>query len=721
VKTLLRAAQTYGMRWLAMRLTYELQIRSGYQTLRFPQRLWDTNELDRWLPAESPLKAHSYGDYWRQNRPPFFFGPLHRQQYRPLLCDLAGHTGVARLKNQVEQIRRGNLTYFFSTEGAVGQPPAWHRNPFTGQYSSATAHWSRIPMYSRQSGDLKFIWEPGRFAVAFTLARAYWTLGLEDCAELFWQLVESWRESNPPNHGAHWKCGQETSFRLMAWCFALYAFADSSATTNERIESLVGMIAAQADRIAKDHVYAHLQRNNHAISEGVGLWTVGLLFPELRKAQTWKGQGREILIREATDQIARDGSYVQNSTNYHRLMLQDYLWAIRLGQVCGDPLDPSIGERICKAAEFLEQLIDPSTGNVPNYGNNDGALILPLNGTDYSDFRPVTAAAHFLGTHERLFKTGLWHEDLLWLFGPKAFESSPARIASRSFSAEEGGYYVLRGQKSFALTRCTSYTYRPGQADMLAFDLWRNGENICCDPGTYLYYADPPWNNSLTSTSVHNTVSVDGRDQMTPGPRFIWLNWTKARLLARIQSADGVLDLFQGQHSGYAPTVHRRAIVRAGDDLWLVIDDILGTDPHEISLQWLLAPSEYALDPAANTMSLQMSENRVHLQWMAAGFLPHVTCGDEAAAPRGWRSRYYGVKEPALSFELKAAAEFPCRVITLFSFGNSPASFEQIGDQLVVNNALRLELEPLDAKHLMSLKKIAYETSKGITNITVQE
>ena len=139
------------------------------------------------------------------------------------------------------------------------------------------------------------------------------------------------------------------------------------------------MIAAQADRVARDHVYARLQRNNHAISEGVGLWTVGLLFPELRSAAEWRDQGRRILIEEAMRQIAGDGSYIQNSLNYHRLMLQDYIWAARLAEACDDALPGALLDRVERAVEFLYQTQDQESGRVPCYGNNDGALILPIN------------------------------------------------------------------------------------------------------------------------------------------------------------------------------------------------------------------------------------------------------------------------------------------------------------------------------------------------------
>ena len=568
-----QAINEYGFGWVAARLVYELQVRTGIQTLRFAQRPWDRNELARWLSADAPADPVEYKDYWRKRRQPFFFQPTDRPGYVKALREILGEQGQKTLAREAGQIQQGTFRYFSSQSGTLGFPPDWHSNPFTGQKTSPAAHWSRIPMYSRETGDLKYIWEPGRFASAYTLARAYWATEDESYAETFWQLIESWASANPPNQGAHWKCGQETSLRLMAWCFALYAVADSSSTTPERLFRIVGMIAAQADRVSRDHIYAHLQRNNHAISEGVGLWTVGLLFPELRNANEWRNQGRKILIEEGGRQIADDGSYIQNSLNYHRLMLQDYIWAVRLGENCGDHLPASLIGRIERAVEFLSQTQDLESGQVPCYGPNDGALIVPLNECDYTDFRPVIAAGNYLVRRNRIYEAGPWEEDLLWLFGPEALNAPIKPIRQISLSADEGGYYTLRGEHSFALTRCTTYRYRPAQADMLHLDLWWRGANIACDAGTYLYYADPPWNNNLTGTGVHNTVSVGGENQMINGPRFMWVEWTKAKMLSVARSSEGRLESFQGQHKGYlrlnAPALHRRAVLRAGDDLWL--------------------------------------------------------------------------------------------------------------------------------------------------------
>ena len=282
---------------------YEAQVRSGFQGRRFRSRPWAGNELGQWLQPGIPTDPIGYAAYRQQHHPHFFFDPTNQLIYGDILDKVLGEAGRQALAEEAEQIRQGNFRYFFTKSGQLGFRPDWHCNPFSSQRTSSTAHWSDIPMFSSETGDLKFIWEPGRFAAAYTLARAYWISRNEVHAETFWQLLESWVSANPPNQGAHWRCGQETSLRLMAFCFAFYAFAESPASTPDRLALLIGSIAAQADRVAGGHIYARLQRNNHAISEGVGLWTVGILFPELKMAGRWREVGKEILEEEAQIQI----------------------------------------------------------------------------------------------------------------------------------------------------------------------------------------------------------------------------------------------------------------------------------------------------------------------------------------------------------------------------------------------------------------------------------
>jgi asparagine synthase (glutamine-hydrolysing) len=696
------AAADYGVGWLASRVAYEAVVHSGFHARRFPRRPWDEHELLRWLGSSVSPEPRAYADHRAAQRKRFFVGD--RSLVAPVLRGLLGEPGIEVLRGEADRIVDGELTYFSSaTASTLAVDGGWHANPFTGQRLPSEAHWTRVPVYSPVTGDIKYVWEPGRFGFAYTLARAYWATDDERFPEAFWRLAQSWVRDNPPNTGAHWKDGQEIALRLMAWCFALHAFDGALASTPERVAELAGAIGAQADRIDRAHTYAELQRNNHAISEGVGLWTVGLLFPELTSASRWREHGRAILTSEAVRQIAPDGSYIQNSTNYHRVMLHDYLWALALGKAAGDPLPASVADRVGCAADFLYALQDEATGCVPNYGNNDGALVLPLSTCAYEDFRPVVGAARNLAHGSRTYAAGPWDEEALWLLGPQALDAPQDGGSRTSLAARDGGYYALRGARGFGVVRCVSYSYRPGQADLLHVDLWHDGVNVACDAGTYRYYDEPPWNGGLGATAAHNTVEVGGADQMAHGPHFMWLRWAKARARPLACGEQGTIEVFQGEHDGYRrldpPVTHRRSVLRAGDALWVVVDDLMGEGTQLAALQWLLSPADHTLDATGGQLRLDLFGGAT-VQWRTTGLASvraDVTCGDDSAAPRGWRSRYYGIRESALSLRVSGVASLPGRFVTVFVL--DPEWQAELGQDKVTARgpsgaALELEIGP---------------------------
>src|SRR5690606_1939062 len=114
--------------------------------------------------------------------------------------------------------------------------------------------------------------------------------------------------------------------------------------------------------------------------------------------------------------VDSDGAFSQHSTNYQRVMLDACLWAIRLGERNNELLSPRCVEAVHRAARFLWQLQDEATGRLPRYGQNDGALLLPLTNCPPEDYRPAlqTAAAH---AGQRWYPSGPWNEATLWLCG----------------------------------------------------------------------------------------------------------------------------------------------------------------------------------------------------------------------------------------------------------------------------------------------------------------
>src|SRR6202521_4527952 len=383
--TVLQIGRTFGVRDGLLRLSYELQRGSALMSRRMHSvGGWESWDLKHIAPKTSPEDILSIR---RRGGRPFLFSDS-----RSLAIDLKKILGAHAEESVVAEangILEGNLPFFGRLLFACGFPPRWFQNPATGQRVSPDRPWTQMRFASDDYGDLKFILEPSRFLFVYPLARAYAISGDERFPQAFWSAIENWAVSSPPMSGPLWICGQESSLRILAWSFALYAFLHSPATTPQRVSLLVSMIAAHAWRTVQTVGYARSQRSNHLISEAVGLWTAGTLYPELREAQVWQSLGAHLLQESVRDQITPDGVSQQHSFNYQRMILHLLLWTLRLAEIYRAPLHEDIRGRTQAAFDFMRPWVDAVSGFVPNHGSNDGSHILPLPACDYGDFRPL--------------------------------------------------------------------------------------------------------------------------------------------------------------------------------------------------------------------------------------------------------------------------------------------------------------------------------------------
>ena len=696
-RTLASLYRQLGLRWLTFRFAYAFRIRTGLIRLQMPAYQWKDRPLGTWLKKDIPSNPKSYAEWRRQNSPDFFFRGTNQFpeniSWNPQLA-----------VDEAERILSGEIKYFAHEFQKTGFPPDWHVDPITGIKLDSTKHWSQLS--DEEEVDIKFIWEASRFSFVYTLARAYAFNQDERYAEAFWQLIESWAESNPPNAGPNWMDGQEAALRLMAWTFGLYAFLDSPSTTPQRIANLTTFIAAHAQRIYSNTKFAIFTRGNHSISESLGLWMTGLLFPELKDSEKYLSFGRMSLEREAVQQIFPDGSYSMYSLNYHRFVLQMVLYAIRLGELNNSQLSDSVYRVANLSVDYLYQLIDPQTGQMPVYGSNDGALVLPLNNCDFTDYRPVLQLGSFLIKGKRFFESGAWDEDLYWLCGSESLMTKVDAPEQTNQSFSNGGVYVLHNADSKAVIRCTNFQERPSHADQLYVDLWWRGENIAIDAGTYLYSGDNIWRNGLAHTSAHNTVIVDSKDQMKMVSRFTWVDWAQGKVLQHDKKK------WQGEHDGYThlpdPVTHKRTVLMLDDDRWLVVDQLNGKQPHHYALHWLFCDGEFGVQQlaAAHKVLLtysdnKLSESRVSIQMgVLDGDARFSVVRADPQSTRGWRSKYYGQKEPAISARLET--DQPQVVFWTF-FGSEEDAVELDSGMLKIKSPTLTTTVDLDTLHLNTL------------------
>jgi len=375
------------------------------------------------------------------------------------------------------------------------------------------------------------------------------------------------------------------------------------------------------------------------------------------------------------------------------MVLQQLLWTLRLAEIHNIDLAPEIRARAIAAFIFIGEFVDCESGYAPNHGSNDGSNILPLTACDYGDFRPLLNLGTRILNRPPILQPGPWDEAELWLCGPSAKTSERESIThdatheANVSTASTAGYHRAGSRNSWALIKAAHHTRRPFQADQLHVDLWWRGLNLARDPGTYLYNGESPWNNGFAGTAVHNTVMVDRCDQMRRAGRFLWLDWAQAAgrsFSTTASTANANPDCFEGEHDGYRRlgVNHRRMVRSVTEDAWLIVDDLLGTDEHELRLHWLLPdlPAEViSTAPFCAILSADKARFRWNIFSSSPGSATIIRAGKNLEAEIassaedeklfGWESPTYGELCPAISLLYTVRAPLPVRFVTVILAG----------------------------------------------------
>jgi asparagine synthase (glutamine-hydrolysing) len=585
---------------------------------------------------------------------------------------------LGRLREQALRSAAGRIECFSRWDADFGNPIDWQLNPSTGRRWDVSVHWSRIFRQPVNPGDIKLTWEAGRFPQAYVMARA--AAHLPDLAgalkESFQAQVESFLAKNPYGYGVHWTSGQEIVFRQMAWVFAISTFEKLGHPLGSLREKIAAHLNEGAAHLVENFNYARKSvYNNHLLSEALGFYLASRLLPSHPESARWKKLGLEVLTEQAEAQFAADGGYIQNSHNYHRVALQDFLWAWVWVKREGETPSPSWKQAMEKSLDFLVAHQNPTDGRLPNYGSNDGSLPSLLSSADFTDFRPTLQAASLAVRGERIYEPGPWDEESAWFLGPAAL-SSPMRAPARTtVSFPVSGYHVLRGkdESNFGGFRCGTLRDRFSQIDMLHLDVWWRGQNVLVDGGSFLYNDKPEWHDHFFRTASHNTVVIDGRDQMLHFRRFKSVYWTRSQLL-KLQDF-GAWAWAEGEHYGYhrhpGHVTHRRQVLFAKDGLWVVADILSGEGEHSARLHWLGGLFQYAHKGGEARMELQTPAGPFSVQVLdSQGKLARgtVVAGRENP-PRGWLSRYYGEKIAVPSLVVDVRRQLPLVLISVLGGG----------------------------------------------------
>ena len=555
-----------GIKYSLFRLLYGINKKTGYLLKRFP------------------AKASSYfffsSDEWKKKDISIF--ELITDQYLP------NEKEKDDLKALYDKIIRGEIKFFGYKYFFLGKDYDWITNPLTGYRYNIDEHWSKIRDIDHLAGDIKFVWEKARFSYLLAIMR-YDRYFDTDNSEFIFNEIIDFIKHNPINKGPNYICSQEISIRTLNWLILLQYYKDSKHLNEALLNKILNHIYMQTK-----HVYDNINfsrysvRNNHVIVEASLLIIIGKLFPEFNDANAWFKKGLKLFSKEIDYQIYPDGTYLQFSHNYHRLIVQILTFVISFANHHDIELPVKIYDKAYLSLKFLYRCQYPESGKLPNYGANDGALIFPLNGNDFRDYRPQMDALHKLLTSKDLYNEIF--EDRSWfpLRENEYLSYDPLKEVQGISCFKDGGIYIIRENETITTLVNTKYKDRPGHADALHLDIWHKGENILPDAGSFSYNANEDMIRYFNGSSSHNTIMVENKDHMLKGNRFIWYYWIRNNSVETMEDNEKftVIAITHAYRYLKKDIRLKRTLIKYKDiNKWEVIDEIIAKPPHSKIVQ----------------------------------------------------------------------------------------------------------------------------------------
>lgn len=420
----------------------------------------------------------------------------------------------------------GIIAGFSSIELNYGNPIDWQLSPLTGKRCDVKQKWFMIPDFDKDRGDIKVIWEASRFSHFISLARAYLLTGNEEYYKAFSEQLQDWLKKNPYSYGANFKCSQECSLRMVNALLAFNVFKRAGIATDADASNVKDLIDRCYRKVLSNFFYAYkCIKNNHTISELMGMIVGAWCCDEQKQLE----KAYKLLNEVINEQFTVDGGYRQFSFNYQRLALQDIEVVLSIEGKIGRNLANSSKDKIKNSAWLMYQCQDES-GDLPNYGNNDGALVFPVTSCGYRDYQSVINTTYALTTGDQLYDSGQHQEELIWFSGGKTLDEYQKKKVERdSHQFADAGLFTIREKHSWAMLVSNEYSSRPGHMDQQHFDLWVNGVNVFCDAGTYSYASEE--GRRLVRNDSHNTAVVEGKTQMNSSGPFMIYDWSKRDLV----------------------------------------------------------------------------------------------------------------------------------------------------------------------------------------------
>lgn len=498
---------------------------------------------------------------------------------------------------------------------------------------------SPVDWLSNPSPDVEWHILLHKFYYAVGLGMAYQGTGDNRYLDKWVSLVSTWMDQTPPGFIAADVAGR----RVQNWIYAYHYFVIGNANSpvdpafhRRMLQSIVEQVEYLCENLTP--------ARNHRTLELYAIFLAGVAFPEMRNAKHWVEFSIHEIARNMQTDLLADGVHCELSTDYHQLVLKNYLCVRRLAKMNGIPVPPEMDQRLVKALEFSMYVHKPD-GDIPSLSDGDSRSFLELLMQGYELYG---------------------REDMLYV-ATSGTKGEPPRKRSALFP--DSGYAIVHGgwgerelhykDEQYLVFDCGPLgAGNHGHFDCLNIELAAFGRSLVVDPGRYTYSeaGDINWRVLFRGTAYHNTVVVDGKNQTRYEPRVIKDKTRHARGSIRhkitgsaprhemrtFDTRPGFVYLHGLADSSEYDAIHERRIFFAFNEYWIICDSLCSENLHQYDQIFHLsaqANNQLTIRRERNTLSIN-SPNLVIAQE------DHGSAVNLAIEP-GFVSNLYGHKSPA--------------------------------------------------------------------------
>ncbi len=561
---------------------------------------------------------------------------------------------IKKSKEVADKLLEGEI-YWGGTYQNCGFPPKWMEFKADEEYN-------------------EFL---NRHFFLFDLGIAYWCTSDEKYARAYVRLLTDFVDGVAPvdiimyrTNGTAWNPGPwnllNVGIRAKTWLYSLPFFIDSPSMNGELlIRMFYSLIQSRTVlRYLSPEIWPNYD-HNHFVMEMQGLFTIGVMLPELSATAGPDAQFAMLQLERAIEcQILDDGVQCEETPNYHFGCINWFIEPMLLGELNGYAFSSKYRDRLEKMTRFCTYMIRP-----------DGSI------TPHGDSWPVNRDSVMA-----LCKYSLVNISLPWRVKPDYYvflllgaamellkdDNSLGLMPLNAVFPKGGFYFVRTAWDSSAL----SLVIRNGaslsghtHADHLSMDISAYGGPLLTEPGT-ISYAEGEERRYFKSSHAHSTIVIDNNSTKEYISTWKWRSSPVVGASEFTQDSDGTK--ITCWHYAYDPIRVSRTVALHKNRFWVVDDLISGLSGNEIASYYHFVSDKVELlnlDMFQCAMS-NVSEKAPSLAIiiLSPKYIPSIE--------NGWNAPIYGIKVPCRVLKLtenKAYETSSCRTLLIpFPKGETP-------------------------------------------------